>query len=77
MLIFTDDHLPVKCTEGERDKMKQILCSDRALKLVCFVFPMQTKVEKVCNIHLQPPHLPVGIFLEFLSLNFSAGKCDC
>ena len=38
--------------QGESDKMKQILCSDRPLKLVCFVFPIQTKVEKVCNIRL-------------------------
>ena len=52
MLIFTEGHLPVKCTKEESDKMKEILCSDRPLKLVCFVFPIQTKVEKVCNIRL-------------------------
>ena len=52
MLIFTGGHRPVKCTKGESDKMKQILCSDRPLKLVCFVFPIETKVEKVCNIRL-------------------------
>ena len=52
MLIFAGGHLPVKCTQGETDKMKQILYSDRPLKLVCFVFPIETKVEKVCNIRL-------------------------